>query len=157
MYIYSGCEVLMLWSRLIPLLLAASVIKTAAVGAPDISQFSDVLERTKAGTQRGELRSYAEMLESDAIVGSGLPPIGDADKLAEWLRANSQAKGRDVAVDAWGRPFLLEKQSNSVALILSLGPNGNRDKCIEGVTLTADEDDICEKVEVPPEAMRKAQ
>ena len=62
----------MLWTRLIPFLLAASVIKTAVVGPPDVAQFSNVLERTKVGTQRGELRSYAQMLESDAIVGQSL-------------------------------------------------------------------------------------
>lgn len=149
-------EVKMLWARLIPILFAASLVKTAVVGPPDMSQLFGVVERTRFGAQRGELRSYAEMLESDAVVGQGLPKLGDAEKLAAWLHENSQAKGRDVAVDLWGRPFLLEKLNESAALILSLGPNGVRDICVEGITYTDEDDDICERVDVTPEAIRKA-
>ncbi len=111
----------------------------------------------KTKLQRGELAETAKSMRLDIAEARKVPRPGHPDDLADYLRELRAAeKQKDVALDAWQRPFLLEWDQGRQAVFRSRGANGDRDACTTEDFGSDGGDDICERIDFTPPKPREA-
>ena len=136
--------------RVLPLLLVTGTVAVATSEGP--ATVAKVQGAVRTILQRSELSDTAKLMRSEVERGSPVPKPGNADALAAWLREIKSADAkRDVTLDHWQHPFVLESAGANGLILLSLGINGKRDACIQKDETTADADDICETIPLPRE------
>lgn len=112
-------------TRLMPVALALGSAGVVANGGGKVA--TQVVDTVKAVLTRSELSQIAKLLEADSALGKR--PPRDAAGLKAWLGENMRGRsGRDPADDLWGHPYRIARQDRE-RVVLSLGPNGKRDRC----------------------------
>ncbi len=134
--------------RVMPLLLLTGTVAVAASEGKET--VAKVQNAVRTILQRSEIQDTAKLLRGEAEMGNRIPRPGQADDLANFLRETKTAfGGRDVTLDYWQHPLVLEQEGREVLVLLSLGANGARDQCAKDNEMSPDGDDVCESIQVP--------
>ncbi len=139
--------------RVMPLLVLTGTIALATSEGP--ATVAKVQDAVRTLLQRSEIQESAKLLRVEIAQGNQIPLPGRADQLAQFLRETRTADAsRDVTLDFWQHPLVLEREDRETVILLSWGPNGARDECAKSAESGPDSDDICEAIAVPRGAGR---
>ena len=138
--------------RFVPILLLVSGVASAVKTGPQLAE--KIVDTVRIVMVRYEANAYATQLATSCVLGEPVPKPNNPGELSGYINANATAaQGRDPAIDLWGQPYRLEKTGPQQLLLLSTGPNGNRDACKDAepppdlVKAAADADQILKAVQ----------
>lgn len=139
--------------RIMPLLLLSGTVAVAGQEVPKTVE--KARNAVKTILQRGELEEVVRQLRADLTLGTPTPRPGNPEQLAAYLKeAMVGQRDRDVTLDHWEHPLVLEQTGPRELTLLSTGVNGERDACASKDSDSQTDDDICVSVELPNSTFR---